>query len=54
MLQHLKWRSLEDRRRDARLVMMYKMEADQIGPKPNQPQVKSAPILLFPIVNMQS
>ena len=25
MLQHLKWRSLEDRRRDARLVMMYKI-----------------------------
>ena len=25
MLQHLKWHSLEDRRRDARLVMMYKI-----------------------------
>ena len=25
MLQHLKWRTLEDRRRDACLVMMYKI-----------------------------
>ena len=29
MLQQLKWRSLEDRRRDARLVMMYKISQDK-------------------------
>ena len=27
-------------------------EAGQIGPKPNRPKVKSAPFLLFTIVNM--
>jgi len=31
MLQHLKWRSLEDRHRDARLVMMYKISHDKEG-----------------------
>ena len=31
-----------------------KLEAGQIGPKPNRPKVKSAPFLLFTIVNMQS
>jgi hypothetical protein len=31
MLQHLKWRSLEDRRRDARLVMMYKISHDKVA-----------------------
>jgi hypothetical protein len=29
MLQHLKWRSLEDRHRDACLVMMYKISHDK-------------------------
>jgi hypothetical protein len=29
MLQHLEWRSLEDRRKDARLVMMYKISHDK-------------------------
>jgi deoxyxylulose-5-phosphate synthase len=31
MLQHLKWRSLEDRRRDARHVMMYKISHDKVA-----------------------
>jgi hypothetical protein len=31
MLQHLKWRSLEDRRRDARLVMMFKICHDKVA-----------------------
>ena len=31
MLQHLEWRSLEDRRRDARLVMMYKISHDKVA-----------------------
>jgi ribonuclease PH len=31
MLQHLEWRSLEDRRRDARLVMMYKISHDKVS-----------------------
>jgi hypothetical protein len=31
-----------------------KLEAGQIGPKPNRPQVKSVPFLLLTIVNMQS
>ena len=31
MPQHLKWRSLEDRRRDARLVMMYKISHDKVA-----------------------
>ena len=31
MLQQLKWRSLEDRRRDARLVMMYKISHDKFA-----------------------
>jgi hypothetical protein len=31
MLQHLKWRSLEDRRRDARLVMLYKISHDKVA-----------------------
>ena len=31
MLQHLKWRSLEDRRRDARLVMMYKISHGKVA-----------------------
>jgi hypothetical protein len=31
VLQHLKWRSLEDRRRDARLVMMYKISHDKVA-----------------------
>jgi hypothetical protein len=30
MLQHLKWCSLEDQRRDARLVMMYKIFYDKV------------------------
>ena len=34
--------------------IVHMSEAGQIGPKPNRPQVKSAPILLFTIVNMQS
>ena len=31
MIQHLKWRSLEDRRRDARLVMMYNISHDKVA-----------------------
>jgi hypothetical protein len=31
MLQHLKWHSLEDRCRDARLVMMYKIPHDKVA-----------------------
>ena len=31
MLQHLKWRSLEDRRRDARLVMMFTICHDKVA-----------------------
>jgi hypothetical protein len=31
MLQHLKWRSLEDRRRDARLVMMYTISQGKVA-----------------------
>ena len=31
MLQHLKWRSLEDRRRDAHLVMMYRISHDKVA-----------------------
>jgi hypothetical protein len=31
MLQHLKWRSPDDRRRDARLVMMYKISHDKVA-----------------------
>ena len=31
-----------------------KLEAGQIGPKLNRPQVKSVPFLLLTIVNMQS
>ena len=31
MLQHLEWRSLEDRRRDARLVIMYKISHDKVA-----------------------
>jgi hypothetical protein len=31
MLQHLEWRILEDRRRDARLVMMYKISHDKVA-----------------------
>jgi DNA topoisomerase VI subunit A len=31
MLQHLEWCSLEDRRRDARLVMMYKISHDKVA-----------------------
>ena len=31
MLQHLEWRSLENRRRDARLVMMYKISHDKVA-----------------------
>ena len=31
MLQHLKWRSLEDRGRDARLVMMYKISHNKVA-----------------------
>jgi hypothetical protein len=31
MLQHLKWRSPYDRRRDARLVMMYKISHDKVA-----------------------
>ena len=31
MLQHLKWHSLEDRCRDARLVMMYKISHDKVA-----------------------
>jgi len=31
MLQHLEWRNLEDRRRDARLVMMYKISHDKVA-----------------------
>ena len=31
MLQHLEWRSLEDRRKDARLVMMYKISHDKVA-----------------------
>ena len=36
------------------LLKLVLKEAGQIGPKPNRPQVKSAPFLLFTIVNMQS
>ena len=31
MLQHLEWRNLEDRRRDACLVMMYKISHDKVS-----------------------
>ena len=31
MLQHLKWCSLENRRRDARLVMIYKISHDKVA-----------------------
>ena len=31
MLQHLKWHSLEDRHRDARLVMMFKISHDKVA-----------------------
>ena len=31
MLQHLEWRILEDRRRDARLVMMYTISHDKVA-----------------------
>ena len=31
MIQHLKWYSLEDRRRDACLVMMYRISHDKVA-----------------------
>ena len=31
MLQHLEWHSLEDRRRDAHFVMMYKISHDKVA-----------------------
>ena len=30
MLQHLSWRSLEDRRKDARLVIIYKIANESV------------------------
>ena len=36
MLQHLEWRSLSDRRKDSRLVMLYKIEHEKVAiPKNN-------------------
>ncbi|XP_071145327.1 uncharacterized protein [Mytilus edulis] len=37
MLQHLEWRSLSDRRKDSRLVMLYKIEHEKVAiPKNNK------------------